>query len=60
MPKEYELPNNCKTCINLQVFSLFMDNNHDYCCGKYPITKVMREHYCPKEEKIKEKNFYQE
>ena len=27
MPKEYELPNNCKTCINLQVFSLFMVSN---------------------------------
>ena len=52
MPKEHELPDNCKTCSNLRIFSLFMDNNHDYDCGKYPITKVMREHYCPKEDKI--------
>ena len=42
-----ELPEQCKTCFNLRILSLYMDNNHDYSCSKYPITKVKRESYCP-------------
>ena len=43
-----ELPKQCKNCIYLRILSLYMDNNHEYTCPKYPITKVKCEGYCPK------------
>ena len=46
--KYNELPNMCRVCNNLQIFSLFMDNNHDYICTKNLIEKVRKEHKCPK------------
>ena len=45
-----DLPNQCKMCIHLKVFSLKMDNNHYYSCNKYPLS--FTDEICPKFEKI--------
>ena len=37
------LPKQCQFCSNLKVISLHMDGKHEYGCGKYPITKLLRE-----------------
>lgn len=33
-----ELAAQCQRCENIHVFSLYMDGNHTYHCGKYPLT----------------------
>ena len=40
-----ELPEQCKKCANLQIFSLYMDGNHYYSCNKYPLKE---NEICPK------------
>ena len=42
-----ELSEQCQHCFNLQIFSLYMDGNHDYCCGKCSIRKAFTEQ-CPR------------
>lgn len=32
-----ELFEQCKRCFNLRVMSVYMDGNHVYVCGKYPL-----------------------
>ena len=32
-----ELPNQCKSCLNLRTMSAYMDGNNTYGCGKYPL-----------------------
>lgn len=41
-----ELPAQCKQCENMRVMSLYMDGNHYYSCGKYPLTDADRS--CPR------------
>ena len=40
-----ELPEQCKKCANLQIFSLYMDGNHYYSCNKYPLKE---DEICPR------------
>ena len=32
-----ELSVQCKQCANLRTFSVRMDGDNTYCCGKYPL-----------------------
>ena len=43
----YQLSPECQTCQNRKTFSLYMNGNHTYACGKYPL-KVGEK--CPKYE----------
>lgn len=47
--KWQELPEQCKKCEHMRVFSLHMDGNHNYCCAKYPLKDSNA--ICPKFEK---------
>ena len=43
-----DLPYRCQFCNHLRAVSLKMNGNHEYGCGKYPITKEKREGNCSK------------
>ena len=43
-----DLPYRCQFCNHLRAVSLMMDGNHEYGCGKYPITNEKREGNCSK------------
>ena len=32
-----ELSNQCKQCENLRTFSIYMNGDRTFCCGKYPL-----------------------
>ena len=49
-----ELFEQCKTCYNLRVFSLFMDGNHTYDCSRYPLTEDVP---CPKRKPITDEEY---
>lgn len=40
-----ELPEQCRVCQNLKIFSLRMDGNHTYFCTTYPLHD--RDEVCP-------------
>lgn len=37
-----ELPEQCKECINLKIYSAYMNGNHSYCCTQYPRPSKMK------------------
>ena len=44
--KDFDLlPDQCKHCLNRQIYSVRMDGNHSYSCRKYPL--IDKQKICP-------------